>query len=215
MIENWGVSKSQSPISMMEAPALPASINLELRKLEVLKAIVALHDKLSKKATPLAFYRRPDEARTTTHVKSGTLALTPLCSVAQISNRNTSSNAGVSLGTQSGVELFALPVAKPGIDKDDPTTWPEHAMASPFWWVGTVQKKKDANMGFTTIAQNGLEVPVFCSVCDIPAHTKLVYFVKPKAEIEPLQNVIKATLRSPTGKSCLDLRSNQVKIAQR
>ena len=90
------------------------------------------------------------------------------------------------------MELFALPVAKPSIDKDDPTTWPEHAMASPFWWVGTVQKKKDANMDFTTIAQNGLEVPVLCSVCDIPAHTKLVYFVKPKAKTEPLQNVIKA-----------------------
>mgnify|MGYP000748020021 CR=1 FL=1 len=97
MIENWGVSKSEPPISMMEAPALPASISIELRKPEVLKAILALHDKLSKKATPLAFYWRPDEVRTTTHVKSGTMALTPLCSVGQISTRNTSSNASVSL----------------------------------------------------------------------------------------------------------------------
>ena len=63
------------------------------------------------------------------------------------------------------MELFALPVAKPSIDNDDPTTWPEHAMASPFWWVGTVQKKKDADMGFTTIAQDGVEAPVPCSVC--------------------------------------------------
>ncbi len=86
----------------------------------------------------------------------------------------------------SGVELFALPMAKPSIDKDDPTTWPEHAMVSPFWWVGTVHKKKNANMDFTTIAQNGIEVPVLCSVCDIPAHTRLVYFVKPKAKTEPL-----------------------------
>ena len=138
MIENWCVTRSGPPFLMMEAPALPASINLELRKLEVIKAIVALHDKLSKKATPLAFYRRPDEVRTTTHVKSGTLVLTPLCSVAQIGTRHTSSNAGVSLGTQDGVELFALPVTKPSIDKDDPATWPEHAMVSPFWWVGTV-----------------------------------------------------------------------------
>ncbi len=44
MIENWGISKSEPPISMMEALALPASINMELRKLEVLKAIVALHE---------------------------------------------------------------------------------------------------------------------------------------------------------------------------
>ena len=124
MIENWCVTKSEPPVLMMEAPAPPTSIILEIRKMEVLKAIVALHEKLSKKATPLAFYRRPDEVRTTTHVKSGTLVLTPLCSVAQISTRNTSSNAGVSLGTQSGVELFALPVAKPSIDKDDPATWP-------------------------------------------------------------------------------------------
>ena len=47
MIEKWGVSKYEPPISMMEAPALPASISIELRKLEVLKAIVALHDRLS------------------------------------------------------------------------------------------------------------------------------------------------------------------------
>ena len=164
MIENWGISKSEPPISMMEALALPASINIELRKLEVLKAIVALHDKLSKKATPLAFYRRPDEVRTTTHVKSGTLVLTPLCSVGHISTKNTSSSAGVSLGMHSGVELFALPVAKPSIDKDDPTTWPEHAMVSPLWWVGTAQKEKDAGMGFTTISHHGTEVPVLCCV---------------------------------------------------
>ena len=118
--------------------------------------------------------------------------LTPLCSVGQISTTHTSSNAGVSLGTQSGVELFALPVTKPSIDKDDPTTWPEHAMVSPLWWVGTVHRKKDATMGFTTIAQHGVEAPVLCSVCGIPAHARLVYFVKPKAKTEPLQNVIKA-----------------------
>ncbi len=177
---------------MLEAPALPASINIELRRLEVLKAIVALHDTLSKKATPLAFYRRPGEVRTTTHVESGTLVLTPLCSVGQIRTRDISSNAGVSLGTQSGVELFALPVAKPSIDKDDPTTWPEHAMVSPFWWVGTVQKKKDATMDFTTIAQKGIGAPVLCSVCDIPAPTGLVYFVKHKGNTEPLLIVIKA-----------------------
>ncbi len=82
-----------------------------------------------------------------------------MCSVGQISTKNTSSNAGVSLGMHSGVELFALPVAKPSIDKDDPTTWPEHAMVSPFWWVGTAQKKKDASMDFTTIAQNGIGGP--------------------------------------------------------
>ena len=91
----------------------------------------------------------------------------------------------------SGVELFALPMAKPSIDKDDPTTWPEHAMVSPFWWVGAVQEKKDANMDFTTIAQHGIEVPVLCSGCDIAAHTRLVDVVKPKANTEPLQNVIK------------------------
>ena len=65
-------------------------------------------------------------------------------------------------------------------------------MVSPFWWVGTVQKKTDANMEFTTITQSGLTIPVLVSVSDIPAHTRLVYFVKPKAKTEPLQNVIKA-----------------------
>ena len=65
-------------------------------------------------------------------------------------------------------------------------------MVSPLWWVGTVQRKRDANMGFTTIAQHGIEVPVLCSVCGIPAHTRLVYLVKPKAKAEPLQHVIKA-----------------------
>ncbi len=59
-------------------------------------------------------------------------------------------------------------------------------------WVGTAQKKKDATMDFTSIAQNGIEVPALSSVSDIPAHTRLVYFVKPKAKTEPLQNVIKA-----------------------
>ena len=212
MIENWGVSKSEPPISMMEAPALPTSISLELRKLEVLKAIVALHEKLSKKATPLAFYRRPDEVRTTTHVKSGTLVLTPLCSVAQISTKNTSSNTGVSLGTENGVELFALPVIKPSINKDAPATWPEHAMVSPFWWVGTVQNKTDANMDFTTITQNGIEVPVLSSVSDIPAHTRLVYFVKPKAKTEPLQNAIKG---ADGGDAATRTRDAQAKKKQR
>ncbi len=57
---------------------------------------------------------------------------------------------------------------------------------------GSGSEEEGRNMDFTTIAQHGIEVPVLCSVCDIPAHTRLVYFVRPKAKAEPLQNVIKA-----------------------
>ena len=88
------------------------------------------------------------------------------------------------------MELFALPVSKPPINKDEPDKWPDNALVSAFWWVGTTTNKKAANMEHGHIVSNGINVPVLKNHVDIGEHEKLMIYVKPKAKVEPLQNVI-------------------------
>jgi len=189
LITNWSVTNTEPPIEMDDPPSLPNSIAIEMRKLEIMKAIMAVHDK--KKTPPLAFYRHPDELRTKTDIKAHALVLVPLCSMSHISTKNTGANTGVSIATKGGDKMFALPVAKPTVPKQ-PTKWGD-AVCSPFWWVTGSPDKKAANMVADTITQNGMEVPILTNKEDIPAHTVLHYYSKPKAKSKPLQNIITST----------------------
>ena len=186
LMTNWSVSKTEPPVVMMDPPALPSIISKELCKLELLQAILAVSTK--QKKHELTFYRRPDEVRTTAAIKENALVLVPVCSMAQIASKNTSANTGVSLGVRNEVEMFALPPSKPPMLIAP--AWGSDAIASPFWWVQPVPTQKAATMEYTTIEHKGIEVPVLTNPHTLEAFTKLTYYVKPKAKVQPLQNVI-------------------------
>ena len=59
-----------------------------------------------------------------------------------------------------------------------------------FWWVGTTHAKQDVTMALETITQYDIAVPVFRNTKDIPAHTKLQYYVQPKKVLAPLQTTM-------------------------
>ena len=194
LLKDWSIVRSEPPVAMSQAPVgMSELIEVELHKLEALKAIWGVYEKHCKKtASCLAFFRRPDEVRSTLPFKKGELILAPVCSITHINSKNAANGLGVSLGKQEGKpDLWALPVAKPGITKEAPSAWPKNTFLSSFWWLTRVDNKKDANMELSIISQNGFMIPVFKNNCAIEAHQKLTYWLKKMARPESLQNVLK------------------------
>ena len=196
LMTNWVVRKDELPIAMDQAPGVPKSISMEVTKGEVTKAILAVAENKTKHSM-LAYYRRPDELRATCKINVKALVLAPVCSASHIGTKNTTSNAGVKIIARDALQLFALPVPKPAAQKDN--KWGEHDLVTPFWWLVPVHDKNKANMTLDSIVQNGITVPVYMNMGVVPAHTKLTYYVKPKAKFTPLQNAVKADAAGEEG----------------
>ena len=186
LLECWLPTKVELPISMQAQPDISSTFKVDIQKVECLKATVAVHMKFVSKHA-LSFYRRPDEVRTQSVVKSGSLVLAPLAPLSNITTKNNASESGLSLGTFDKVSYFVFPVSKPPVTYGG---WPTDAVVSAFWWIAPVHDKKRANMALDEVSQNGIVVPVFKNIIDLAPYTKLTYYIKPKDKIQPLQNII-------------------------
>jgi len=182
LLNNWSVTKTEPPFQMNEPPPLPPSIATDVQKLEILKAILAVHFEHGSKHT-LKFYRRPDEVRTSdAPIKNGDLVIAPVCSLAHITTKNTILNTARSIGQYDDVAYFLLPVSKQQV-KDE--AWDPKTIVSPFYWVSTVRTKSAANMVHDVVEQNGIQVPVLNNSRGLEPNSKLAFYVKPKDKVAP------------------------------
>ncbi len=84
------------------------------------------------------------------------------------------------------IDFYALPPGKPPIDPKNPTSFPDDSTVAGFWWIGTTEKKSEANMEIAYVTKKEIEVPVFTNSVEILPHTKLLKF-KAKAAVVSLK----------------------------
>jgi hypothetical protein len=196
MLKNWTSTRAEPPL-MMKDPVnvVPAALRLTLKKNDIFAALMELYTKHQKHYDAFCYFRgslcSPDHVRTTDcTIKKGNLVLVPLVPMTNIAVDSTSASRGIDAGTYDDHIYTIMPMAKAPHDGD---AWdPADAFVNPYFWVGKVGDKKLVNMVPAEIVVKGLTIPVLKNPADIPPHTKLVVFVKPKAAMVPLKN---ATLK--------------------
>ncbi len=179
---------------MMKNPVnvVPAALRLTLKNNDIFAALMELYTKHQKHYDAFCYFRgSPDHVRTTDcTIKKGNLVLVPLVPMHNIAVDSTSASRGIDAGTYDDHIYTIMPMAKAPHDGD---AWdPADAFVNPYFWVGKVGDTKLINMVPAEIVVKGLTIPVLKNPADIPPHTKLVVFVKPKAAMVPLKN---ATLK--------------------
>ena len=127
-----------------------------------------------------------------------------LAPVAPLSNLGTKISAtAVSLGQHAvdsddsdeefeTIEFFVVPPAKPPFQADKPASFPDDATVAGFWWIGTTDNKKDANMQLSHVTKKDITIPVLTNSAEILPDTKLMKY-KPKATVVPLSSAIVLT----------------------
>ena len=78
--------------------------------------------------------------------------------------------------TEFPVDIHMLPMSKPTASKEDPFTFVDMVQ---YFFVGTTDKKAEANMIEDIIVKRGINVPVLKNNKDLEPYTQLLRF-KPK-----------------------------------
>ena len=134
-------------------------------------------------------FKGPDQVRSTNcTIKAGSLVLVPAAPIINVAcDCNTA--RGIDLGEIYEHKYTIIALAKPQHKGD---AWdPPDAFVNPYFRVGKTEDKKLANMVPDEIEIKGLSIPVLRNSADIPPHSKLCQYVKPKAVMAPLQNAQK------------------------
>ncbi|CAK0808824.1 unnamed protein product [Prorocentrum cordatum] len=186
LLEQWVVSKVEPPRQMGGDQQRPQQLYIDKQKAALYRALLELDAKHLGKHK-LAFWRKPDEVRTTSAIKQGQLTLVPAAPFINISTKNAGS--GISLGdhaidSDTTLELFVLPVARPR--DNGATKFHEAAFVAAHWWVGTTFYNKQANMASRHVPHGGFMLPVLTNAVDVGPNVKLQMFVKPKAKAAPI-----------------------------
>ena len=190
LLKNWSLTKVE-PTRLMQAPEIgvPDSLQKVLKKNEIYSTILELYTKHKKHLDALAYFKGPDHVRSTNStIKAGSLVLVPAVPITNIAcDCNTA--RGIDLGEIDEHTYTIIALSKPQHKGD---AWdPPDAFVNPYFWVGKTEDKKLANMVPEEIEIKGLSIPVLRNSVDIPPHSKLCLYSKPKAVMAPLQNAQK------------------------
>ena len=199
LLEKWTVTKTEPPIQM-QGTTRPKSLQFDKQKAVLFRALLDFDAKHHPKHD-LAFWKRPDEVRTTGSIKEGKLVLVPIAPMLNISTKNSSSGAGISLGSHDvcaeKIEFFVLPVPKPSSDTDK---FDDSALVAAFWWISQTSDKKLANMALEYVNHNGLELPMMRNTVDLAPSSKLYIWVKGRAKTEPIKVAVDRAANAPPDK---------------
>ncbi|CAK0874999.1 unnamed protein product [Prorocentrum cordatum] len=148
LLEQWVVSKVEPPRQIDGDQQRPQHLYIDKQKAALYRALLELDAKHVGKHK-LAFWRKPDEVRTTSAIKQGQLTVVPMAPLINISTKNAGS--GISLGdhgidSDTTLELFELPVARP--HDNGAAKFHEAAVVAARWWVGATFDKKHSQHGF-------------------------------------------------------------------
>jgi hypothetical protein len=182
LLKNWAVTRIEPPVAMASAPSAPSIFDEQLRRNDIFKIIVDLHNKHAKNYSQLQYYRRPDHVRTKSLVKAEALVLVPLVPAANIM---TGSKPGsIVIG-----DCCLMPAAKPSI-QDSPDVWAKNSIVNGFWWVAKTSDRKLVNVEETTAIVKDFVIPTLTNSVDLQPHTKLYVYTKPKSAAVPLLNAM-------------------------
>lgn len=180
LLSNWSVSTMEPPVAMLPVPALPDVLNEQLKRNEIFKVILDLHNKHMKNYDQLVYYRRPDLVRANSFIKAGALVLVPIVPAGNIFY-------GVKPGSITVGECCLMPAAKPQI-QEQPDVWAKNAVVNGYWWVNKTSDQKLVNMTEAKVTVKDLAIPIIKNSCDIEPFTRLCIYAKPKAVAVPLSN---------------------------
>ena len=83
-------------------------------------------------------------------------------------------------------EFFVAAPGKPPIELADPTNSPADSTVAAFWWIGTTDQLKDANMEVSYITKKDIEVPILTNITDLMPNVKLLKY-RAKAAVVQLR----------------------------
>ena len=177
LLANWQVSTMESPVKLAANETKSSTLATDRKKAQIFLAITEAS--CSAAAGSLEYWRRPDMVRTGAKaIPTGSLTLVPSITLSNITFK---SATGLSLGKHriddKTVEVFATGPPRMAFDAEKPTHVPKDATISAFWWVGTTNVKKDANVELEMKEVKGISVPVLKNHVDIQPYTRLLKFV--------------------------------------
>lgn len=189
LIQQWSVFKGDAPVKMVGGQRLAAKVfELDEVKADLFKALMAAHCTNQVCLNGIQFYRRPDEARTSMKISKGQLVLAPIAPMANISCRAgvNSISLGKHMAADAHHEFFVAAPGKPPIELADPTNFPADSTVAAFWWIGTTDQLKDANMEVSYITKKDIEVPILTNITDLMPNVKLLKY-RAKAAVVQLR----------------------------
>ena len=151
---------------------------VDAQKAAIYSALMAA-DANDQMSASLAFWRRPDEIRTTgTIMPKGQLRLIPAVPLSLMSTKNNPAGTAPSLGIYSvnGCQTefcFTLAPSKPPIKAAHELSFAPDALVSPYWWVSTTHIEKDANMEAAVTVNNGITIPILINSRDLEPFSRL------------------------------------------
>ena len=74
------------------------------------------------------------------------------------------------------MDIYMLPPRAPTASKSDPNSFAGETPVVPYFFVGTTDKKQEANMIETILIKRGIEVPVLHNTKELEPHTRLLRY---------------------------------------